>query len=248
MFLMQIWIEDEHVRTVPDPKDGNSDVVVTLEDASRWAATFMTYRNVETLRRKNTTTGECLAGQYLWASNLIVVEEISRPAIEAVVADLRATLEFERAFQRLIPSDRFRLIHDTAELRGTCYFELLPGKYEGQCWREGSLFIAEETWGYLEPVVEGLEPQYGHYSFVDVPASKWREIAEALRALAADIGRAQKVDELPARVGFFFSTSRSEFAAGFKNNRDALVALLRELCVWIDSQLETHDHVAVLGI
>lgn len=245
---MEIWIETEHIDSVSDPSDDNTDVLVTLDDASRWAATFVTYQNVETLRRKNAQTGECLAGRYMWASNLIVVDETSRRAIEAVVADLRATGEFESAFQKLVPSSGIRLIYDKSELRGTCYVELVPGKYEGQCWNDGSLFLAEEAWGYLEPVIKEVEPNCDHYSFVDVPSEKWREIVSALRTLASDIELAQKVAQLPTRVGFFFSTSRAEFAAAFKSNRDALVALIHALCAWIERQLKVQAYVAILGI
>lgn len=245
---MQIWIESEHVSATPGSTDDNADVVVTLDDASRWAATFITYRNVETLQKKHAETGECLAGRYLWATNLIVIDEISRPAIEAVVADLRSTQEFESAFQKLLPCDAIRLIYDRSELRGTCYFELLPGRYEGECWRHGSVFITEESWGYLEPTVQVVERLYDHYSFIDVPSANWREILTLLRVLAADIERAQKVAQLPSQIGFFFSTSRATFAARFRANRDALVALIRDLCAWIERQLETHEYVAILGI
>ena len=47
---MTVWCEFE-VWPSYDPLDDNSDVIVTLEDGSRWAATFMTYQNVKTLVR-----------------------------------------------------------------------------------------------------------------------------------------------------------------------------------------------------
>lgn len=231
-----------------DVEDDNSDVVVTLDDGSRWAATFVTYRNIETLRRKNADSGECLSGRYIWAANLILVAEITRPAVEAVVAHLQHTVEFQTAFQRLVQTDSIRLLYDSADLRGTCYFELLPGRYEGRCWNERSVFVEEETWGYIEPIIQLVAPQYGHYSFADVPVDEWREAISRLRAVADEVRSAQNIAQLPSDIGFFYSTSRREFAAAFRENRKALVAFIDELCTWIERQLLTHETIAVLGI
>ena len=38
-----------------------------------------------------------------------------------------------------------RLIRDTADLRGTCYFEFLPGEYNKKCWNVESVFLDEEA-------------------------------------------------------------------------------------------------------
>ena len=84
---MTVWCEFE-VWSSYDPLDDNSDVIVTLEDGSRWAALFSTYQNIKTLAEKNRRTGECLSGQYLDIPHLILVEELSRPLIEAVVEDI----------------------------------------------------------------------------------------------------------------------------------------------------------------
>ncbi|HEX7153350.1 MAG TPA: hypothetical protein VF618_17825 [Thermoanaerobaculia bacterium] len=245
---MEIWIEAEHAAPATDVTNDNCDVIVTLDDESRWAATFITPRNIEFLRASYVESGECLSGRYFWASSSIIVDEITRPTVEAVVAHLQETCEFEHAFEELVPPHTIRLQFDQAGLRGTCYFELLPGKYRGECWNEGSAYIAEETWGYIEPVIEALEPRYDHYAFVDVPAAKWREIVDELRVLAAKVATAQKVAQLPDGVGFFYRTSRSDFAATFTNNRNALVAFIRELCLWVERQLLKHEFIAVLGI
>lgn len=45
--------------------------------------------------------------------------------------------------------DGLKILHSRNELEGTCYIELLPGKYCGTCWNEGSLFFTEEDFGYF---------------------------------------------------------------------------------------------------
>ena len=88
-----------------DPLDDNSDVIVTLEDGSRWAAFFATYQNIKTLAEKNRRTGEQLSGRYLDIPHLILVEELSRPLVEAVVEDVLRSGTLEPCFERLDESD-----------------------------------------------------------------------------------------------------------------------------------------------
>jgi hypothetical protein len=95
-----IWIEAEDWGEAWDPRDEASDVVVTLPDDSRWIATFVAYGHVATLVERNRESGENLAGAYLWATDLILVDEVTRPRIEAVVADLLRDGGFEGAFTR----------------------------------------------------------------------------------------------------------------------------------------------------
>jgi hypothetical protein len=101
-----LWIEAE--AWAPGewtPADDNTDVIVTFDDASRWAATFLSYANIQTLTKKNRRTGECLAGAYLWASDMMLIDEVSRPRIEEVVRHLLQEGEFEAVFTRLPPAD-----------------------------------------------------------------------------------------------------------------------------------------------
>ena len=97
-----VWIEAESWEPGSwVPNDANSDVVVTWEDGRRWVATFFSYNHIQTLVAKNRATGECLAGTYFWASDMILVDEISRQRIEEVIHDLIASDEFEQVFRAI---------------------------------------------------------------------------------------------------------------------------------------------------
>ena len=99
MQAYEIWIEAEHWSPGQwVPRNANSDVVVTFADGSRWTATFVSYDNVSAMRLKNQETGECLAGRYFWAADMVLVDEVTRNRIEAVVQDLISAGEFEAAF------------------------------------------------------------------------------------------------------------------------------------------------------
>ena len=89
MKISDVWIEAEQwAEGELDPFDDNSDVI----------ATFYTYKNITTLTEKNRKTGECLNGSYLWASDMILIDEIRREKIEKVIDDLIISGDFENAF------------------------------------------------------------------------------------------------------------------------------------------------------
>jgi len=101
MRAKEIWIEAElWEETEWDPADGNTDAIVTLEDGSRWVATFFSYANIRSLAEKNKRTGECLGGRYFYATDMVLVDEVSRSRIREVVEDLLASGEFDSAFRR----------------------------------------------------------------------------------------------------------------------------------------------------
>ena len=94
-----IWIEAEQWASGQwDRADCNSDVIVSFRDGAEWVATFFTHKNIATLTDKNKRTGECLGGKYFWASDMIILDELTRERVEEVVAHLIETGEFEKVF------------------------------------------------------------------------------------------------------------------------------------------------------
>jgi hypothetical protein len=89
------WIEDDFGI---DPEDDNVDVTVEFADGERFVATFFTLRNVASLFEKYRETGECASGLYLWASNMIIIDRLTKENVEKTIADLLATGEFYGAF------------------------------------------------------------------------------------------------------------------------------------------------------
>lgn len=97
-----LWIEAENWVTGEwNPTDANTDVILTFDDGSRWVATFFSYANIHTLTEKNRQTGEYLAGVHFWASDMILIDEVSRSHIEEVIQGLIRQGDFEVVFTRL---------------------------------------------------------------------------------------------------------------------------------------------------
>jgi len=94
-----IWIEaEEWADGEWTPTDDNTDVIVTFENGKRWVATFFSYQNILSLSEKNRKSGECLGGKYFVATDMVLVDVVSRERIEAVVGEMLKLDEFERYF------------------------------------------------------------------------------------------------------------------------------------------------------
>jgi hypothetical protein len=100
-----IWIEAEAwAPGAWTPEDDNTDVIVTWKDGRRWGASFFSYKHIQTLTEKNKQTGECFSGAYFWASNILLIDRVSRQRIEEVINHLIKEDEFEVIFTPL-PSE-----------------------------------------------------------------------------------------------------------------------------------------------
>ena len=99
--IKSIWFEFLDSQDSTNRFDSNSDVVFELNDGSRWGATFFTYQNIETLRKKNQQSGECLNGSYFCAEAMILVSEMSEEVIGAVLQEMLSSGEIEMYCHRL---------------------------------------------------------------------------------------------------------------------------------------------------
>lgn len=102
----EIWIEAEEWEPGAwEPANDVTDVMVTLDDGTRWIASFCAFGHLATLRQNCAENGENLGGRYLWASDLILVDDTSRPSVEAIVADLIDRDDLTSAFREAEPDD-----------------------------------------------------------------------------------------------------------------------------------------------
>jgi hypothetical protein len=87
-----------------DPHTDNLDLEVTLEDGDRYVATLFTLANIRRIMDQYRDTGECNNGQYFWASDMVIVHELTEEIIKSTVEDLLATGELNKAFSGPIDS------------------------------------------------------------------------------------------------------------------------------------------------
>jgi hypothetical protein len=88
-----------------DPEDDNLDVEVHLDDGRRFCPTFFTPRNLQTLLDGHRASGEFPAGRYFFASDLIVIERLTREAIREALEALVQSGEIAEACRELGPAE-----------------------------------------------------------------------------------------------------------------------------------------------
>jgi hypothetical protein len=144
--------------------------------------------------------------------------------------------------------NEIRAIADKSELDGTAYIELMPGKYKGVCWNDGSLFFEEEVFGYFEPCIERHVPDFDHYAFTEMNVNQCVLVASGLRDLAVLAQSAADIEQLQDHVGFIFQSSKHRFEEDFPENTSALATLAEELADWLMCQVSSHEQISILGI
>ena len=140
------------------------------------------------------------------------------------------------------------LIRDVNALNGTVYFEFLRGRYQDTCWQPGSVFLDEDSFGYIERYFQKHLPSYDHYSFVQVNGSLWRDILSDLRSLVDFLGTDPSAPELSHRISYFSLEAESNFFSDRSGNVARLRTTVRELCDWVEENLPEYEMISVLGI
>ena len=86
-----------------DHHDDSIDVIVEMENGRVFSATYFTLKNIDTIFRRNNSSGECNHGQYFWASNMIIVESLTKEVVSESISDLVETGEFYNVFAEIDP-------------------------------------------------------------------------------------------------------------------------------------------------
>lgn len=140
-----------------------------------------------------------------------------------------------------------KIIYNLEELEGSCYIEVLPGKYNGESWNQGSIFFEEEDFGFLETAIKKEFESYDHYAFNVIPKEVWEKIIlrfQTIMILSNEVPR----EEIRNHIGFIFQSSESDFTANLEENMNDLIAMIKNFISWIKARLEDHSFISILGI
>ena len=141
-----------------------------------------------------------------------------------------------------------RIIKDKAHLKGTAYIELMPGKYKGECWNQGSLFLDEDTFGFFEGIISKHLPEYDHYAFTEVSSSRWQSIVARLKGFAAEVRAARRPADLPSDIYYFMNDTEQRFNEEFSESAQRLQEVTSELAGWLETAAKNNDAVTILGL
>jgi hypothetical protein len=138
------------------------------------------------------------------------------------------------------------MITDQNELRGTCYIEVLPGKYQNKCWTPQSVYFEEAHFGFIELTIIRHCPKYDHYAFTDINKAIWQNILADLDRLQQRIGKSTRLSDIRDEV--FITMTESRFVESEAENMRELRQTLNNFVRWARGILDSHDSIAVLGI
>ena len=85
--------------------DNNLDVHVFLDSGEHYVATFFTLENLKTLMTRYEKSGECASGQYFWASDMIIVRQITEKVLLETVQYMLDQDELDCAFSLVEDDD-----------------------------------------------------------------------------------------------------------------------------------------------
>ena len=91
----------ELLQIISDIENDNVDAVISFDDASSYAVTFFTIKNIQSIMDRYRDTDECLAGSFFWASSMVVLKDLSSNTISQTVRELVHTDEYLAAFKRI---------------------------------------------------------------------------------------------------------------------------------------------------
>jgi len=101
---IQIWFKSENFGPIISGEaiyNDNTDVIIEFDSGEKYVATFFTFKNIEHLRKNYLKSGECLNGKYFWASDLLLIDKITREDIEIVIDHLLTSGEFYSVFNKI---------------------------------------------------------------------------------------------------------------------------------------------------
>ncbi|MDN0012403.1 hypothetical protein QVM87_20525 [Providencia stuartii] len=79
----------------------NDNVEVTLNDERRYSSIFFTVNNIISILKNYKETGKCCHGLYFWASDIIIVEVLTKDVINKTIIGLINCGEFYSCFSLL---------------------------------------------------------------------------------------------------------------------------------------------------
>lgn len=140
------------------------------------------------------------------------------------------------------------MITDSKELEGTCYIEVLPGKYQGKCWNAESVFFTEEHFRFIERTIIRHYPKHDHYAFSDINKHVWNNILADLDGLYQSIDDSTRLSDIRNEVDLIFTSTEQSFLAAETENIQKLRQMLNSFVQWAREALHSHDSIAVLGM
>lgn len=140
------------------------------------------------------------------------------------------------------------VIFDTSTLEGSCYIEILPDKYKGECWGTSSIFFTEDNFGYIMPAIEKCYKKFDYFAFNEINIDTWKLIVKELQKIKEYLSNNPEPHSLKDVLGFPFLYSEEEFLENYETNIKQLINMITDFQTWIEEKSTSTKFISVLGM
>jgi len=137
------------------------------------------------------------------------------------------------------------IIYDARTLEGSCYIEVLPDKYKGECWNTSSIFFTEENFVYIMPAFEKCYKKFDYYAFNEIDIETWKLIIWELEKMKQYLSDNPNPHSLKDVLGFLFVNSEEEFLENYDTNFKQLISMITEFQSWINEKSVSAKFISV---
>ena len=122
-----------------------------------------------------------------------------------------------------------------------------------------SIYLADEAWCFVEPIVARVAANYGpdsRWGVTEIASPEWRLVVAALRAFAAQLGEGQLLSSddfvwiYTVDLDKGVEIKLGAFARSYNEDRAKLAAvrdMLIKVADWVDRSLQAHLALTVYG-
>ncbi|XDD46704.1 hypothetical protein AB3N60_01015 [Leptospira sp. WS39.C2] len=139
----------------------------------------------------------------------------------------------------------FKIYDDPNELEGTAYIEFLPGRYNGKCWNENSIFMDETTFSIFEDVIESILEGYDHYAFKELPETKIPILLHLLEQRKREIFNETLFN---ITLTSYSEVQKEWIVKLILADKKAAMEVLETLIAWIQNMQKQNLPLSILGI
>lgn len=140
------------------------------------------------------------------------------------------------------------IIYDLKALEGSCYIEILPDTYKGECWNTSSIFFTEDNFGYILPAIEKCYKKFDYFAFNEIEIEIWSQINKELEKMKQVLQSNPNPHSLKDTIDFLYDYSEKEFRENYNTNIKQLILMMSEFQTWIEEKGSTTKFISVLGI
>jgi hypothetical protein len=144
---------------------------------------------------------------------------------------------------------RLRSKEQMAGRRGLT-MQLIPGLPADEVAIKDSVFVSEDAFGFVEPIITRCWPKYSgyaHWGVTTIPVYSWNEILISTKRLINSLLTAANAKDIEG-IGFLFEYVKDEFFENFTLIRHQLSSMLEELMAWLEIRMRYCEFITISGI